>query len=53
MKIIAESGLAKAIEQELLVPDPINIAKGMEILNAATNETATRDNNEGDQQNRP
>jgi hypothetical protein len=50
MKIIAESGLAKAIEQELLIPDPINIAKGVEIINNGTNTRTTTDNNESDRQ---
>jgi len=52
MKIIAESGLAKAIELELLIPDPINIAKGVEIIKNATNEQTTTDNNEGDRKDR-
>jgi hypothetical protein len=52
MKIIAESGLAKAIEQELLIPDPINFAKGIEIINNATNDRTTTDDNKGDRQDR-
>lgn len=52
MKIIAESGLAKAVEQELLIPDPINFAKGIEIINNATNDRTANNNNEGDRQDR-
>jgi len=53
MKIIAESGLAKAIELELLIPDPINVAKGVEIIQNAANEPATTDDNQSHRQNRP
>lgn len=52
MKVIAESGLAKAVELELLIPDPPNVAKGMEILENATNDRTTRYDIEGDRQNR-
>lgn len=50
MKIVEESGLAKAVEQELLIPDPINFAKGIEIINNATNRRTTKDDNESDRQ---
>lgn len=53
VKIIAESGLAKAIELELLIPDPINIAKGVEIIQNATNEPATTDDHQSHRQDRP
>ena len=48
MKITAESGLAKAVAQELLVPDPPN---GLEIIENATNQGTTRDDTESDRQN--
>jgi hypothetical protein len=51
MKIIEESGLAKAIEMELLIPDPINIAKGVEIIENATNDRTTRNNTESNREN--
>lgn len=50
MKVIAESGLAKAVELELLIPDPPNVAKGMEIFENATNDTTIRYNIESDRQ---
>lgn len=51
MKVIAESGLAKAVELELLVPDPPNFAKGIEIINNATNKPTTTNNNKSHRQN--
>lgn len=52
MKVIAESGLAKAVELELLIPDPPNVAKGMEIFENATNDTTIRYHIEGDRPDR-
>ena len=51
MKVIAESGLAKAVELELLIPDPPNLAKGMEILENATNDRTTKYDNKSHRQN--
>ena len=53
MKVIAESGLAKAVELELLIPDPPNFAKGIEIINNATNQRTTPDDSESHRQDCP
>jgi hypothetical protein len=37
VKIIPSSGISVAVQKELLVPDPVNIAKGVEIIQNATN----------------
>jgi hypothetical protein len=42
MKIIATSGVAKAAELELLVPDP-PLTVGLEIIQNATNAGTTKD----------
>ena len=41
MKIIATSGIALAVQKELDIPDPIDIARGVEILNNAANTRPT------------
>lgn len=48
MKLIAESGIAKAAEDELLIPDPPN---AMEILENATKPRTTEDNSNSNRQN--
>ena len=39
--VIPTSGLSIAVAMELLVPDPIDIAKGVEIIQNATNTRPT------------
>ena len=48
VKITAESGLARIVAQEILVPDPPN---GLEIIENATNQGTTRDDTESNRQN--
>ena len=40
---ITTSGLSIAVAMELLVPDPVDIAKGVEIIQNATNTRPTTD----------
>ena len=40
---IPTSGLSIAVAMELLIPDPVDIAKGMEIIQNATNTRPTTD----------
>jgi hypothetical protein len=41
VKIIPTSGVSVAVAKELLIPDPIDLAKGVEILENATNTRPT------------
>lgn len=43
---IPTSGLSVAVAAELLIPDPPSFAKGMEIIENATNKDSTRNNPE-------
>ena len=45
---IPTSGLSIAIARELLIPDPIDVAKGVEIIKNAANSGTTSNNIESD-----
>ena len=44
--VVPTNELSIAVASELLIPDPINIVKGMEIIENATNTSTTRDDTE-------